>query len=48
MALLDAVDSYVPVPARVLAEPFLMPIENVLGITGRGTVVTGAVTDLLD
>jgi elongation factor Tu len=41
--LLDAVDRYVPVPERVLAEPFLMPIENVLTITGRGTVVTGAV-----
>ena len=41
--LLDAVDRYVPLPARVLAEPFLMPIENVLTITGRGTVVTGAV-----
>jgi elongation factor Tu len=43
VALLDAVDRYVPVPARVLAEPFLMPVENVLTITGRGTVVTGAV-----
>ena len=43
VALLDAVDAYVPVPPRVLAEPFLMPIENVLTITGRGTVVTGAV-----
>jgi len=41
--LLDAVDSYVPVPPRVLDEPFLMPIENVLTISGRGTVVTGAV-----
>jgi elongation factor Tu len=41
--LLDAVDRYVPVPARVLGEPFLMPIENVLTISGRGTVVTGAV-----
>ncbi len=41
--LLDAVDRHVPVPDRVLAEPFLMPIENVLTITGRGTVVTGAV-----
>ena len=41
--LLDAVDRYVPVPARELGEPFLMPIENVLTITGRGTVVTGAV-----
>src|SRR6476620_1781144 len=41
--LLDAVDAYVPVPARELGEPFLMPIENVLTISGRGTVVTGAV-----
>ncbi|GAA2613014.1 elongation factor Tu [Dactylosporangium fulvum] len=41
--LLDAVDEYVPLPERVLGEPFLMPIENVLTITGRGTVVTGAV-----
>ncbi|MFG1818031.1 elongation factor Tu [Kribbella sp. NPDC049174] len=41
--LLDAVDSYVPIPDRELGEPFLMPIENVLTISGRGTVVTGAV-----
>ncbi|MGC9670536.1 elongation factor Tu [Planosporangium sp. 12N6] len=41
--LLDAVDRYVPVPPRELDQPFLMPIENVLAITGRGTVVTGAV-----
>ena len=41
--LLDAVDDYVPVPERELGEPFLMPIENVLTISGRGTVVTGAV-----
>jgi elongation factor Tu len=41
--LLDAVDDYVPVPDRALGEPFLMPIENVVTITGRGTVVTGAV-----
>ncbi|HEY2672537.1 MAG TPA: elongation factor Tu [Rugosimonospora sp.] len=41
--LLDAVDRYVPVPPRDLAEPFLMPVENVLTISGRGTVVTGAV-----
>ncbi|MFB9237536.1 elongation factor Tu [Plantactinospora siamensis] len=41
--LLDAVDRYVPVPARELGEPFLMPIENVLTISGRGTVVTGAI-----
>ncbi len=41
--LLDAVDRYVPVPHRELSQPFLMPIENVLTISGRGTVVTGAV-----
>jgi elongation factor Tu len=41
--LLDAVDGYVPVPERELDEPFLMPIENVLSISGRGTVVTGAI-----
>jgi elongation factor Tu len=41
--LLDAVDRYVPVPERELTQPFLMPIENVLTISGRGTVVTGAV-----
>ncbi|MBT2207180.1 MULTISPECIES: elongation factor Tu [Actinomadura] len=41
--LLDAVDAYVPVPERVLDLPFLMPVENVLTITGRGTVVTGVV-----
>jgi translation elongation factor TU len=41
--LLEAVDTYVPVPARILDRPFLMPIENVLTITGRGTVVTGVV-----
>ncbi|WP_406166315.1 elongation factor Tu [Streptomyces sp. NBC_00996] len=42
-ALLDAVDTYVPMPERYLDAPFLLPIENVLTITGRGTVVTGAV-----
>jgi elongation factor Tu len=41
--LLDAVDGYVPVPDRELREPFLMPIEGVMTISGRGTVVTGAV-----
>ncbi|MEV0715596.1 elongation factor Tu [Asanoa sp. NPDC050611] len=41
--LLDAVDRYVPVPPRETGEPFLMPIENVLTISGRGTVVTGAI-----
>ncbi|MCX5259841.1 elongation factor Tu [Streptomyces canus] len=42
-ALLDAVDTYVPIPERYLDASFLMPVENVLTITGRGTVVTGAV-----
>ncbi len=43
VALLEAVDTHVPVPERDVTGPFLMPIENVLTITGRGTVVTGAV-----
>jgi elongation factor Tu len=41
--LLDAVDTYIPVPERYVDAPFLMPVENVLTITGRGTVVTGAI-----
>jgi len=41
--LLDAVDGYVPVPDRYVSAPFLMPVESVLTITGRGTVVTGAI-----
>jgi elongation factor Tu len=43
MALMDAVDSYVPEPVRDVEKPFLMPIEDVFSITGRGTVVTGRV-----
>ncbi|GAA2648377.1 elongation factor Tu [Streptomyces spororaveus] len=42
-ALLDAVDTYVPTPVRYTDAPFLLSVENVLTITGRGTVVTGAV-----
>ncbi|MFE5298426.1 elongation factor Tu [Streptomyces sp. NPDC056632] len=42
-ALLDAVDTYVPVPERYVEAPFLLPVESVLTITGRGTVVTGAI-----
>src|SRR4051794_26113840 len=42
-ALLDAVDTYVPMPVRYTDAPFLLPVENVLTITGRGTVVSGAV-----
>ncbi len=43
MELMDAVDSYVPEPERELDKPFLMPIEDVFSITGRGTVVTGKI-----
>jgi elongation factor Tu len=42
-ALMDAVDEFVPEPTRDLDKPFLMPIEDVFSITGRGTVVTGKV-----
>lgn len=41
--LLDAMDNYFPLPVRELDKPFLMPIEDVFSITGRGTVVTGRV-----
>jgi elongation factor Tu len=41
--LMDAVDSYVPQPERDVDKPFLMPIEDVFTITGRGTVVTGRI-----
>jgi elongation factor Tu len=43
LELMDAVDSYVPTPVRQLDKPFLMPIEDVFGIKGRGTVVTGRI-----
>jgi elongation factor Tu len=43
LELMKAVDEYVPEPARDLDKPFLMPIEDVFSITGRGTVVTGKV-----
>ncbi|MGW5682070.1 elongation factor Tu [Nonomuraea sp. NPDC003754] len=42
-ALLQAVDDHIPVPVRYVEAPFLMPVENVLTVTGRGTVVTGAI-----
>ncbi|WP_214316720.1 elongation factor Tu [Nonomuraea sediminis] len=42
-ALLQAVDDHIPVPVRYVDAPFLMPVENVLTVTGRGTVVTGAI-----
>ena len=43
MDLMDAVDSYIPTPEREIDKPFLMPIEDVFTITGRGTVVTGRI-----
>lgn len=43
MELMDAVDSYIPTPERPVDQAFLMPIEDVFTITGRGTVVTGRV-----
>ncbi len=43
LELMEAVDSFVPEPTRELDKPFLMPIEDVFSITGRGTVVTGKV-----
>ncbi len=43
MELMDAVDTYIPVPQRGIDKPFLMPIEDVFSITGRGTVGTGRV-----
>jgi len=43
LALMDAVDKYIPVPQRDVDKPFLMPIEDVFTITGRGTVGTGRV-----
>jgi elongation factor Tu len=41
--LMDAVDDYIPTPERAIDKPFLMPIEDVFGIKGRGTVVTGRI-----
>ena len=41
--LMDAVDSYIPIPVRENEKPFLMPIEDIFSITGRGTVVTGRI-----
>jgi len=41
--LLDALDNYIPLPQREIDKPFLMPIEDVFSITGRGTVVTGRI-----
>jgi len=43
LKLMEAVDSYIPTPVRATDKPFLMPIEDVFGIKGRGTVVTGRI-----
>jgi elongation factor Tu len=43
LSLMEAVDKYIPIPERPLDKPFLMPIEDVFSISGRGTVVTGRV-----
>jgi elongation factor Tu len=43
MELMDAVDSYIPLPMRDVDKPFLMPVEDVFSITGRGTVATGRI-----
>ncbi len=43
MELMDAVDSYIPIPERVIDKPFLMPVEDIFSISGRGTVVTGRI-----
>src|SRR4029077_10851199 len=41
--LMDAVDAYIPTPERAIDKPFLMPVEDVFGIKGRGTVATGRI-----
>ena len=41
--LMEAVDTYIPMPERAIDKPFLMPIEDVFSISGRGTVVTGRI-----
>jgi elongation factor Tu len=43
MELMDAVDTYIPIPPRENEKPFLMPVEDVFSITGRGTVATGRI-----
>jgi elongation factor Tu len=43
MELMDAVDSYIPIPPRDTEKPFLLPVEDIFSITGRGTVATGRI-----
>ena len=40
---MDAIDNYIPEPERDIDKPFLMPVEDVFSITGRGTVATGRI-----
>ena len=47
LKLMEAVDEYIPQPERPIDQPFLMPIEDVFSISGRGTVVTGRVEPVL-
>lgn len=42
--LMDAVDNYIPIPTRDYKSPFLLPIDNVINVPGRGTVVVGTLT----
>ena len=41
--LMEAVDTYIPMPERIIDKPFLMPVEDIFSIQGRGTVVTGGI-----
>jgi len=41
--LMDAIDSYIPLPERDTDKPFLLPVEDVFSISGRGTVATGRI-----
>jgi len=43
MELMDAIDTYIPIPVRDIEKPFLLPVEDIFSITGRGTVATGRV-----
>ena len=48
MELMDAVDSWIPLPVRDVDKDFLMPVEDVFSITGRGTVATGRIETGVD
>src|SRR2546426_12796428 len=46
--MMEAVDSYIPTPKRAIDKPFLMPIEDIFSITGRGTVGAGEVAEITE